>query len=332
MKIFDCFLFNNEIDLLELRFSLLYEHVDYFVIVESEITFQGNVKEFNFERYKYRFEKYLNKIFYYKIEKYKFDFTKLPKIENPETEDEEILNKVFELVEQSNEFNKLHYWWGNETFQRESIWRALNVLKPKTSDLILLSDVDELINPAALLDIKKNITSNQVYSCKQHEFYYYINYYHHSNWFGQIAFLYGSFKHTSLNKLRSLRTEKNLVFDLEILINAGWHFTSLGTVNNISEKIKSWGHKEFNNRIVLSSLSYNIQHGYDIFRRKGFGNLTMIDIKDDLLAPLSSLLSTLPSNLFGPRIKKENLFKKFLFYFYFKVANRFYKSISERDY
>ena len=48
MKTFDCFLFFNELDLLEIRLNLLYSYVDYFVIVESEITFQGNLKEFIF--------------------------------------------------------------------------------------------------------------------------------------------------------------------------------------------------------------------------------------------------------------------------------------------
>jgi beta-1,4-mannosyl-glycoprotein beta-1,4-N-acetylglucosaminyltransferase len=324
MKTFDCFLFYNELDLLEIRLNLLYDHIDYFVIVESEVTFQGQLKDFNFEKNIKRFEKFIDKIFYYKIEKYKFDFIQLPKIKNPQSEEEKLLNRVFEFVEQSNEFDKTHYWWGNESYQRESIWRALSNLNPGDDDLILLSDADELINPDALIHIKKNIKFGSVFSCKQHEFYYYLNYYHHSNWFGQIAFLFGSFKYTSLNKLRSLRTTSNIEYDLVILENAGWHFTSLGTIKNITEKIKSWGHKEFNNRIVLSSLNYNIKHGYDIFRRNNFGKLSFIKKEDELLEPISKFISTLPKALIGPEIQNENIFKKFLFSLYFKLANRIY--------
>ena len=46
MKVFDCFIFFNELDLLELRLNVLDSCVDYFVIVESAITFQGEDKEF----------------------------------------------------------------------------------------------------------------------------------------------------------------------------------------------------------------------------------------------------------------------------------------------
>lgn len=324
MKTFDCFLFFNELDLLEIRLYLLYPHVDYFVIVESEITFQGKLKQFIFENNKHRFEKYLDKIFYYKIEKYKFDFTQLPKIQNPTSDQEVVLNKVYEIVECSSEFDKNHFWWGNESFQRESIWRALNYLKPDDQDLILLSDADELINPEALIHIKKKINNNSVFSCKQHEFYYYLNYYHHSNWFGQIAFLFGSFKYTSLNKLRSLRTTSNGEYELVILENAGWHFTNLGTIKNITEKIKSWGHKEFNNRIVLGSLNYNVKNGYDIFRRKGFGKLKFLNIDDNIFEPMASIIPNLSKGLIGPEIPKENVVKKILFSMYFKVANRLY--------
>ena len=43
-KIFDVFLFFNELDLLELRLETLYEVVDYFVITELFETFSGKSK------------------------------------------------------------------------------------------------------------------------------------------------------------------------------------------------------------------------------------------------------------------------------------------------
>ena len=53
MKTFDCFLFFNELDLLEIRFNILNDFVDYFVIVEASQTFQGENKEFIFDRYEH---------------------------------------------------------------------------------------------------------------------------------------------------------------------------------------------------------------------------------------------------------------------------------------
>ena len=43
-KIYDCFMFNNEIDLLNIRLNILNEYVDYFVIVECKYNHQGKVK------------------------------------------------------------------------------------------------------------------------------------------------------------------------------------------------------------------------------------------------------------------------------------------------
>ena len=48
MKIFDCFTFFNELELLELRLKMLSPYVDYFVLVESNITFRGDSKTFLF--------------------------------------------------------------------------------------------------------------------------------------------------------------------------------------------------------------------------------------------------------------------------------------------
>lgn len=45
MKIYDCSIFRNELDLLEIRLKELYNHVDHFVIVEATHTFQGEPKE-----------------------------------------------------------------------------------------------------------------------------------------------------------------------------------------------------------------------------------------------------------------------------------------------
>jgi len=39
--VIDSFLFNNELELLELRLKVLYDYVDKFVIVEGDHTFRG---------------------------------------------------------------------------------------------------------------------------------------------------------------------------------------------------------------------------------------------------------------------------------------------------
>ena len=46
--IIDAFMFFNEYDILEGRLEYLYDTVDYFVIVESDITHSGQKKSLNY--------------------------------------------------------------------------------------------------------------------------------------------------------------------------------------------------------------------------------------------------------------------------------------------
>ena len=48
-KIIDCFLFYNELDMLEFRLTELNEHVDYFILLDSDFDFAGNKKDSIFE-------------------------------------------------------------------------------------------------------------------------------------------------------------------------------------------------------------------------------------------------------------------------------------------
>ena len=65
MKIYDCFIYLDENFLVDLRFNILNNFVDYFVVVESNRTWQGNKKKFNFNIKK--FKKFSNKILYIKV-------------------------------------------------------------------------------------------------------------------------------------------------------------------------------------------------------------------------------------------------------------------------
>ena len=51
MAIFDCFQYFNEEHIAELRFNILDEFVDTFVIVESTVNHQGKEKKLLFDRF-----------------------------------------------------------------------------------------------------------------------------------------------------------------------------------------------------------------------------------------------------------------------------------------
>jgi beta-1,4-mannosyl-glycoprotein beta-1,4-N-acetylglucosaminyltransferase len=309
MKIYDCFIFFNELDLLELRLNVLNESVDFFVIVESAITFQGEDKEFYFQNNRERFAKFESKIIHFKVDKYDFDFTNLPYIKNPKNNDEIVLNKIYDFIDNCPHFDKkTQFWWGNDFYQRECIWRALAEAGPSKDDLILLSDVDEIPNPETINIYKDQVTDGSLFCFKQHEFCYYLNYFHNSNWLGTCLFLYGSYADVSLNVIRfSSKREEGL--SPKIVHNGGWHFTSIGSIDGIKIKIQSWSHKEFNTAPILNSVEYNVRHGYDIFKRPGFGKLISIPIERNILPEFLVNNTLMFGKLIGPEIEKETAFQ-----------------------
>ena len=322
MKIYDCFIFFNELDLLELRLNILNDSVDYFVLVESAITFQGKDKEFIFEKNKDRFAEFNNKIIYFKVAKYCYDFSQLPYIDNPKTSDEFVLNKIFRFIDECPHFHKKEqFWWGNDFFQRECIWRALADAKPAKDDLILISDVDEIPNPDVIIAYKSKLLVNMLVCLRQHEYCYYLNYFHNSDWVGTCCFLYGKFENTSLNAIR-FSTKRQEGLSPIIIDNGGWHFTSMGDIDAIKIKIQSWGHKEYNTTATLSRVEYNVKHGYDIFRRYGFGRLVSLPIQHGNLPAFLLKNAAMYKSLIGPEIVEENLFQWLYHTAFFRIKER----------
>ena len=64
--IYDCFSYLDEDLLLDLRLNILNDHIDYFVIIEGNKTWQNNHKTFKFDIKK--FKKFEDKIIYIKVE------------------------------------------------------------------------------------------------------------------------------------------------------------------------------------------------------------------------------------------------------------------------
>ena len=65
-KVYDCFSFLNELDLLELRLETIAPYVDHFVINECDSTHTGINKDFLYEQNKQYFAKFADKIIYVK--------------------------------------------------------------------------------------------------------------------------------------------------------------------------------------------------------------------------------------------------------------------------
>lgn len=203
MKIFDCFKFFNELELLELRLMELYDFVDYFVIVEANKTHTGIEKEFIFEKNKQYFSQYLDKIIHVKVED-------LPKYSK-------------------NDMSKKDGGiWDTENFQRNCIMRGL-YNKANIGDKIIVSDLDEIPNVET---IKKYLNDRNWITFTQDLFYYYVNCKQNESWNGPIMAPYGTFQTP-----QQLRDAARFGFNAKP--NGGWHYSFMGGADRIKTKVES---------------------------------------------------------------------------------------------
>ena len=76
IKIIDCFTFYNDVDLLIYRLNLLYDIVDYFIIVEASLTDSCNGQKMCFKENEKLFEKFKDKIIHIVIDNANIDISK----------------------------------------------------------------------------------------------------------------------------------------------------------------------------------------------------------------------------------------------------------------
>ena len=256
-KIYDCFNFFNELDILEMRLNILYDYVDYFVIVESTVTHSGQPKPFYLEENKERFSKFWDKIISFKVSDTPEDFVNLPNTGFFDAE----LDRVHHYVRtQTNRFNRSTQTdYGRDFFQKESVRRAL--VNCNDDDVIIISDADEIPNPETLKELKSLSLEDTIYSLSQPMYSYYLNMLSDSDWYGSKMGLYKNVKELSFNEIRgdaSLTTK---------IANGGWHFSFIGGTEMIKTKIESYGFQEANHSMVKDNIANNVTNLQDLFGR-----------------------------------------------------------------
>ena len=162
--------------------------------------------------------------------------------------------------------------WSREFHQRDN-------MIPKSivdDDLIITSDVDEIINPNIL---KNNFEKNTIYTCLQNFYYYKLNNFINSNWYGSIICFGDVFKKATPNKIRSTSGMVHIPeVNNKLITNSGWHFSYLGDKNFIKEKIQAFSEEWCNNPIYLDNIENNLNHNKDLFFRNI--NFTTVDIDE----------------------------------------------------
>jgi beta-1,4-mannosyl-glycoprotein beta-1,4-N-acetylglucosaminyltransferase len=270
MKIVDCFIFYNELQLLEYRLSILYNVVDYFIIVESRQTFVGKDKELLYEINKNKFNKFKDKIIHIVVDlPYKY-----PNIDYKN-------NKPF----QNYNYNENGQQWMNEAFQRESLTEGFKQISFEDNDYIIVSDADEIPDPDTLNEIKNGkISPFEIYKLKQDLYYYNLNSKREEMWTHPYIMSYGFFnkykkdieipiekciyfehgyKFLINNDERMFLTELRLNNSSEIsyLEKGGWHLTYFGNHQFIKNKYENFSHVEIStDRKDLKKISDDIEN------------------------------------------------------------------------
>ena len=224
-KIFDCFTFYDENFLVNSRFEILNDVVDYFVIVESKYDHQGKKKDINFKLKNIKFRDKIRYIIH----------------------DEKNLDSV--------------KGWEAEKSQREKLF--LGITDADYNDIILFSDSDEIPNPKLLKNLSlKNKFAIFMQKFFVYKLNIYNEF--ESPWEGTRACKrkdLQSFTHLR-KKIVKKNLEKSfwkfyLEKNIEILDEGGWHFNNLYTVEKISQKIKASPHQEFNDHKFYDEKTIN---------------------------------------------------------------------------
>ena len=213
-QVYDLFLFNDELDMLEIRINELKDAVDYFVVVEARVSFTNMPKPLHFSENKDRFNA--------------------------------VSSKIVHII--------LDVLSGNSTWEREASHRNalldLGLHQPgkeaRRGDIVIMSDVDEIPRSAVVVAMKKcpEIRGRVVVLELGFFYYSYLNR-AREPWSVPMALQYPG-PDVSLNStlLRKTNTSTTEVVRFR---NAGWHcsycFSTLAAFRN---KVQSFSHEEYN--------------------------------------------------------------------------------------
>jgi len=251
MKIFDTFTFFNEFDLLELRLRELYDHVDYFVIVEANRTFQNNDKPMYYLENQERFAPWADKIRHVAV------------VDMPTDTDT----------------------WGRERYQRDSV--LLGCTDADDDDIIMIGDVDEI--PRVETIQKLHESTQSIWGFRMPLFNFKFNYMmctqdYYSVWSGAIR-KSGLGSAEDFRRMRHVLNQCPYQFkddNVQLIEHAGWHFTYMGNEEFAKSKIQSFAHDETNKPEILNQLDIedSIARGVGIIRTNQDYRFTPVAVDD----------------------------------------------------
>jgi tetratricopeptide (TPR) repeat protein/glycosyltransferase involved in cell wall biosynthesis len=204
-RIFDCFQFYNELDLLEARLAELYPVVDRFVLVEATYTHAGAAKPLYYAGNRARFAAYADKIVHIVVADDPGGFA-----------------------------------WNREAHQRDAILRGL-ADECRPSDMILISDADEILRASVVERLRTEPDEGATLFAPHLDiFLYFLDLKAPDPWVSVAAAPWELIRRIGANRVRYL-AKQGLG---RVIPDAGWHFTWMGGADRFRAKLEAFAHRE----------------------------------------------------------------------------------------
>ena len=229
-KIIDCFLFYNELDMLEFRLTELNEHVDYFIILDSDFDFAGNKKDSMFESNKNRFDSWKEKIIRIDCPELTIELfnqintEKYPQYKNLSTD---IINKD----------NIIFY-------MMIKLIETLPQLELDFEDIIMFSDIDEIPDFTTLDLIDDYLLFNSII-LRQKRFFWTTKYIDKDLSFGTSCHQYTKISRNPLVLDHFYKLKSNKKFSNNSFLDSGWHFSHFEDLGNLHKKLELINNREY---------------------------------------------------------------------------------------
>ncbi|TWA58829.1 tetratricopeptide repeat protein [Azospirillum brasilense] len=203
-RIYDCFQFYNELDLLEVRLAELDAVVDRFVLVEATFTHAGDPKPLHYAENRARFAAYADKIIHVVVDDDPGGFA-----------------------------------WQREAHQRDAITRGLDGCDP--TDMIVISDADEILRPWVMERLRREPDDGRsLFAPHLDIFLYFLDLKSPDPWVSVAAAPWELIRRIGANRARYLTK----LGHGRVVPDAGWHFTWMGGIERFRAKLKAFAHRE----------------------------------------------------------------------------------------
>ena len=260
MRIFDSFRFFNELDVLEVRFNLLYDLVDFFVITECPYTIMGDEKPLYYWDNRDRFDKFNDKVIHDIMDDIPDNFDNYVERRGYHTP----YNSIDRNCNQKYIDIPLRYQ--RDMYARDYTAYSIEKAGAKSDDVIITSDADEVINPLVLESLDW-FDKNNHYVALQRHFYYKFNILREENWMGSRICTWDTLRQTSVDQLRQNHHNSHRIE------SGGWHWSYFGNIDTIEQKLNACADSQHKSK----DLSDKVKMGRDPVGRSDSYNPVPID-------------------------------------------------------